>query len=91
MVLTCISLMISDAKHLSMCLFPILCLLLKVAVQIIYPFLNQVIHFFVMLSCMSSLYILAISPLEDISFAKSFPHLVGCSFVLFMVSFELPW
>ena len=46
---------------------------------------------FVMLSYMSSLYILVISPLEDVSFANIFPHLVGCLFVLFMVSFELPW
>ena len=45
---------------------------------------------FVMLSCMNSLYILVISPLEDISFANISPHLVGCLFVLFMVSFELP-
>ena len=44
---------------------------------------------FVMLSYMSSLYILAISPLEDI-ICKHFSPFSGLPFCLFMVSFELP-
>ena len=38
------------------------------------------------LSCISSLYILEINPLSVASFANIFPHSQGCLFVLFMVS-----
>ena len=42
--------------------------------------------FFLILSCMSCLYILKINPLSVASFANIFSHSVGCLFVLFMVS-----
>ena len=41
---------------------------------------------FLLLSCMSCLYILEINPLSVASFANIFSHSVGCLFVLFMVS-----
>ena len=44
---------------------------------------------FLLLSCMSCLYILAIKPLVVTSFAAIFSHSVGCLFVFFMVSFAV--
>ena len=45
--------------------------------------------FFLLLSCMSYLYILEIKPLSGISFANIFSHSVGCLLILFMVSFAV--
>ena len=42
---------------------------------------------FLILNCMSCLYILEINPLLVASFANIFFHSVGCLFVLFMMSF----
>ena len=42
-----------------------------------------------MLSCMSYLYILHVNPIPVISFANIFSHLVGCLFLLLMVSFAV--
>ena len=44
---------------------------------------------FLILSCMSCLYILEINPLSVALFANTFSHSVGCLFVLFMVSFAV--
>ena len=44
---------------------------------------------FLILSCVSCLYILEINPLSVASFANIFSHSVGCLFVLFMVSFAV--
>ena len=44
---------------------------------------------FLILSCMSYLYILEINPLPVDSFANIFSHSEGCLFVLFVVSFAL--
>ena len=44
---------------------------------------------FLILSCMSCLYILEINPLSVVSFANIFFHSEGCLFVLFMVSFAV--
>ena len=44
---------------------------------------------FLMLSCMSCLYILEINPLSVDSFANIFSHSEGCLFVLFVVFFAL--
>ena len=43
---------------------------------------------FLLLSCMSCLYILEINPLSVASFANIFSHSVGGLFVLFMVSLD---
>ena len=45
--------------------------------------------FFLILSCMSYLYILEINPLSVNSFANIVSHSEGCLFVLFMVSFAV--
>ena len=44
---------------------------------------------FLILSCMSCLYILEINPLSIALFANIFSHSEGCLFVLFMVSFAV--
>ena len=44
---------------------------------------------FLLLSCMSCLYMVDINPLSVISFANIFSHSVGCLFVLSMVSFAV--
>ena len=44
---------------------------------------------FLVLSCMSYLYILEINPLSVVSFAVIFSHSEGCLFTLFTVSFAL--
>ena len=41
---------------------------------------------FLILSCMSCLYILEINPLSVVSFVNIFSHSEGCLFILFMVS-----
>ena len=42
---------------------------------------------FLVLSCMSCLYIFEINPLSVVSFAIIFSHSKGCLFTLFIVSF----
>ena len=44
---------------------------------------------FLLLSCMSCLYILEIKPLLVASFANIFSQSIGCIFILFMVSFAV--
>ena len=44
---------------------------------------------FLVLSCMSSLYILETSPLSLVSFTIIFVHSGGCLFTLFVVSFAV--
>ena len=44
---------------------------------------------FLVLSCMSCLYILKINPLSVVSFAIIFSHSEGCLFILFIVSFAV--
>ena len=60
-----------------------------VAVPVFICYLQFCVCVFLLLSCMSFLYILDINPLSDISFANIFSHLVGCLFILLMVSFAV--
>ena len=60
----------------------------RISIQVLCPFLNSVIVF-MMLRCMSSLYILNINFLSDTLFADIFSHSVGCLFISLIVSFAV--
>ncbi len=86
-VFICISLMISDVDHIFMRLLATQ----KMSVQVLCPFFSRVVFFFssFILRYMSSLYILDINPLSDISFANIFFHSLGNLLVLLIAWFTV--
>ena len=86
-VLICISLIISDAEHLCLCLLGQLYVFFgKMSLQVSAHFLMG-LFVFLRLGCISCLHILDSDPLSAVSFAKTFSHSVCCFFILSMVSF----
>lgn len=76
-----VSLMINDVEHPYMCPLAICMSSEEMSAR---SFARFLIRLFVclVLSCVSSLYVLDISPLSDISLANTFSHSIGCLFHL---------
>ena len=88
-LLICISLIISDVEHFFHVLVGHLYIFGEMCIQDLLPIFFIGLLAFLLLSCISCLYILEIKSLSIASFETNFSHSLSCLFVFFLVSFAV--